>query len=66
MLAQDGRPAAPKRLSMIRASQVALLAFLVLVLLPVALLFKIPVLKFMDAVSKPASIAFLPSAMASS
>ena len=52
---------------------VALLAFLVLVLLPVALLFKIPVLKFMDAVSKPASIAFatansesaLPSAMES-
>ena len=52
---------------------VALLAFLVLVLMPVALLFKIPVLKFMDAVSKPASIAFatansesaLPSAMES-
>lgn len=52
---------------------VALLAFLGLVLLPVALLFKIPVLKFMDAVSKPASIAFatansesaLPSAMES-
>ncbi len=52
---------------------VALLAFLGLVLLPVALLFKIPVLKFMSAVSKPASIAFatansesaLPSAMES-
>ena len=52
---------------------VALLAFLTLVLLPVALLFKIPVLKFMNAVSKPASIAFatansesaLPSAMES-
>jgi proton glutamate symport protein len=52
---------------------VALLAFLILVLLPVALLFRIPVLKFMTAVSKPASIAFatansesaLPSAMES-
>lgn len=52
---------------------VALIAFLLLVLLPVALLFRIPVLKFMSAVSKPASIAFatansesaLPSAMES-
>ncbi len=52
---------------------VALIAFLVLVLLPVALLFRIPVFKFMAAVSKPASIAFatansesaLPSAMES-
>jgi len=52
---------------------VALLAFLLLVLFPVALLFRIPVLKFMEAVSKPASIAFatansesaLPSAMES-
>jgi len=52
---------------------VALSAFLLLVLLPVALLFRIPVLKFMEAVSKPASIAFatansesaLPSAMES-
>jgi proton glutamate symport protein len=50
---------------------VALIAFLLLVLLPVALIFRIPVLKFMSAVSKPASIAFatansesaLPSAM---
>lgn len=52
---------------------VALLAFLLLVLLPVALLFRIPVFRFMSAVSKPASIAFatansesaLPSAMES-
>jgi len=52
---------------------VALLAFLVLVLLPVALLFKIPVLRFMESVSRPASIAFatansesaLPAAMES-
>ena len=52
---------------------VALLAFLVLVLVPVALLFRIPLLKFMEAVSKPASIAFatansesaLPAAMES-
>ena len=52
---------------------VALIAFLLLVLLPVALLFRIPVLKFVNAVSKPASIAFatansesaLPSAMES-
>lgn len=52
---------------------VALIAFLLLVLLPVALMFRIPVLKFMTAVSKPASIAFatansesaLPSAMES-
>jgi proton glutamate symport protein len=52
---------------------VALIAFLGLVLFPVALIFKIPVLKFMNAVSKPASIAFatansesaLPSAMES-
>ena len=52
---------------------VALSAFLLLVLLPAALLFRIPVLKFMEAVSKPASIAFatansesaLPSAMES-
>ena len=36
MLAQDGRPAAPKRLSMIRASQVALLAFLIAATLAVA------------------------------
>ncbi len=52
---------------------VALIAFLLLVLLPIAVLFRIPVLKFMNAVSKPASIAFatansesaLPSAMES-
>ncbi len=52
---------------------VALIAFLLLVLFPVALIFRIPVLKFMSAVSKPASIAFatansesaLPSAMES-
>ena len=52
---------------------VALIAFLTLVLLPIALIFKIPVLKFMNAISKPASIAFatansesaLPSAMES-
>ncbi|MCX6222713.1 MAG: cation:dicarboxylase symporter family transporter [Bacteroidia bacterium] len=52
---------------------VALIAFLLLVLFPIALLFRIPVLKFMEAVSKPASIAFatansesaLPSAMES-
>ncbi|MEI7828433.1 MAG: cation:dicarboxylase symporter family transporter [Prolixibacteraceae bacterium] len=51
----------------------ALIAFLVLVLFPIALLFRIPVLKFISAVSKPASIAFatansesaLPSAMES-
>jgi len=52
---------------------VALIAFLLLVLFPVALIFRIPVVKFMSAVSKPASIAFatansesaLPSAMES-
>lgn len=52
---------------------ISLVAFLVLVLFPAALLFRIPVLKFMVAVSKPASIAFatansesaLPSAMES-
>ncbi|HEY5510715.1 MAG TPA: cation:dicarboxylase symporter family transporter [Prolixibacteraceae bacterium] len=52
---------------------VALIAFLLLVLFPIALIFKIPVLKFINAVSKPASIAFatansesaLPSAMES-
>ncbi|WP_332911511.1 dicarboxylate/amino acid:cation symporter [Algoriphagus boritolerans] len=37
---------------------VALLAFLVLVLLPIALLLKIPVIKFLKAISEPVSIAF--------
>jgi proton glutamate symport protein len=37
---------------------VALLAFLLLVLLPVALLLKIPVIKFLKAISEPVSIAF--------
>jgi len=36
----------------------ALLAFLGLVLLPVALMLKIPVRKFVDAISEPVSIAF--------
>lgn len=52
---------------------VALIVFLLFVLLPVALLFKIPVRQFIKAVSKPATIAFatsnsesaLPSAMES-
>ena len=60
-------------LKLLATLYVALVAFLVLVLLPAALLFRIPVLKFMSAVSKPASIAFatansesaLPSAMES-
>lgn len=60
-------------LKLLTTLYVALFAFLLLVLFPVALLFKIPVLKFMNAVSKPASIAFatansesaLPSAMES-
>ncbi|MDO8966724.1 dicarboxylate/amino acid:cation symporter [Algoriphagus sp.] len=37
---------------------VALLAFLVLVLLPIALMLKIPVIKFLKAISEPVSIAF--------
>ncbi|GAA0878535.1 glutamate/aspartate:proton symporter GltP [Algoriphagus jejuensis] len=37
---------------------VALLAFLLLVLFPVALLLKIPVIKFLKAISEPVSIAF--------
>jgi proton glutamate symport protein len=52
---------------------VALICFLLFVLFPVALLFKIPVRQFIKAVSKPATIAFatsnsesaLPSAMES-
>ena len=52
---------------------VALIVFLVFVLLPVALIFKIPVIPFIKAVSEPATIAFatsnsesaLPSAMES-
>jgi proton glutamate symport protein len=52
---------------------VALLVFLIFVLLPVALLFRIPVIPFIKAVSEPATIAFatsnsesaLPSAMES-
>lgn len=60
-------------LKLLATLYVALIAFLVLVLLPIALLFRIPVMKFMGAVSKPASIAFatansesaLPSAMES-
>lgn len=52
---------------------VALIVFLVFVLLPVALIFRIPVLPFIRAVSEPATIAFatsnsesaLPSAMES-
>ena len=52
---------------------VALIVFLVAILLPIAWMFKIPVLAFINAVSKPASIAFatsnsesaLPSAMES-
>jgi proton glutamate symport protein len=52
---------------------VALICFLVFVLFPVTLLFKIPVIPFIKAVSKPATIAFatsnsesaLPSAMES-
>jgi proton glutamate symport protein len=50
---------------------VALIAFLLCVLLPVTLIFKIPVIQFIKAVSEPATIAFatsnsesaLPSAM---
>jgi proton glutamate symport protein len=60
-------------LKLLATLYVALIAFLLLVLLPVALLFRIPVFKFMESVSKPASIAFatansesaLPSAMES-
>lgn len=37
---------------------VALIAFLVLVLLPVALLFKVPVKEFLQAIAEPVSIAF--------
>ena len=37
---------------------IALIAFLLLVLLPVALLFKIPVRKFISAIIEPVSIAF--------
>jgi proton glutamate symport protein len=37
---------------------VALIAFLIIVLLPVALYLKIPVLKFINAVKEPVSIAF--------
>ncbi|SDA69178.1 proton glutamate symport protein [Algoriphagus alkaliphilus] len=37
---------------------VALLAFLVLVLMPIALLLKIPVIKFLKAISEPVSIDF--------
>jgi proton glutamate symport protein len=52
---------------------VALIVFLLFVLLPVALIFKIPVIQFIKAVSEPATIAFatsnsesaLPSAMES-
>jgi proton glutamate symport protein len=52
---------------------VALICFLLFVLFPVALIFKIPVIPFIKAVSKPATIAFatsnsesaLPSAMES-
>jgi len=52
---------------------VALICFLLFVLFPIALLFKIPVIQFIKAVSKPATIAFatsnsesaLPSAMES-
>ena len=52
---------------------VALIVFLIFVLLPVALIFKIPVIQFIKAVSEPATIAFatsnsesaLPSAMES-
>ena len=52
---------------------VALMVFLVFVLFPVALIFKIPVIQFIKAVSEPATIAFatsnsesaLPSAMES-
>jgi proton glutamate symport protein len=52
---------------------VALICFLLFVLFPIALIFKIPVIPFMKAVSKPATIAFatsnsesaLPSAMES-
>ena len=39
----------------------ALLAFGVLVLLPVALLFRVPVLRFLKAVAEPATIAFATS-----
>jgi proton glutamate symport protein len=40
---------------------VALIAFLLFVLLPIALIFKIPLRPFMRAVSKPATIAFATS-----
>lgn len=51
----------------------ALIAFLLLVLLPIALLFKVPLRKFVQAIAEPVSIAFattsseaaLPSAMES-
>ena len=60
-------------LKLLATLYVALIAFLLLVLFPVTLLFRIPALKFIAAVSKPASIAFatansesaLPSAMES-
>lgn len=60
-------------LKLLATLYVALISFLLLVLFPVALLFRIPALKFVAAVSKPASIAFatansesaLPSAMES-
>ncbi len=50
---------------------VALIAFILLVLLPIALLFKVPIRKFIQAIGEPVSIAFattsseaaLPSAM---
>ena len=52
---------------------VALFAFILLVLIPIALSFKIPIIRFAQAISKPATIAFatsnsesaLPSAMES-
>ncbi|NVO10948.1 MAG: cation:dicarboxylase symporter family transporter [Bacteroidales bacterium] len=52
---------------------VALFAFILLVLVPIALSFKIPIIRFAQAISKPATIAFatsnsesaLPSAMES-
>jgi len=36
----------------------ALLAFILIVLLPVALIFKVPILKFIKAIAEPVSIAF--------
>ena len=60
-------------LKLLATLYVALICFLLFVLFPVALLFKIPVIPFIKAVSKPATIAFatsnsesaLPSAMES-